>query len=40
MNPLNEINTINKRKYIECPRNLSKEKFKDKVLEMAAGWRK
>lgn len=37
MNPLNEINTINKRKYIECPRNLSKEKFKDNVLGMAEG---
>ena len=37
MNPLNEINTINKRKYIECPRNLSKEKLKDNVLGMAEG---
>lgn len=36
-NPLNEINTINKRKYIECLRNLSKEKLKDNVLGMAEG---
>ena len=36
-NPLNEIDTINKRKYIECLRNLSKEKLKDNVLGMAEG---
>ena len=36
-NPLNEVNTTNKRKHIECPRNLSKEKLKDNVLGMAEG---
>ena len=36
-NQLNEVNTTNKKKHIVCPRNLSKEKLKDSVLEMAEG---
>lgn len=31
------IETMNKRKYFDCQRNLSKEKFKDTVLEMMEG---
>lgn len=40
MNYLNEIETMNKRKHIDSRRKLSKEKFKDTMLEMMEGLEK